>query len=305
MDYKINKEYDSKDVKHYMQKELRLSGKTITKLKSRTNGIMLNGTQVTVRALLHDGDSLSLKTEQEDKTSDKIKPVPMMLDIIYEDDFYIALNKGANMPTHPSHDHYDDTLANGLAHLYRERNLPFVFRAVNRLDRDTSGIVVFAKNATAANEFSKLQQNKLIKKQYVAIVNGIVEGSGSIQGYIKRKENSVMLREFSKSDIGDGAMFSHTDYQSLATTGDCSLLALLLHTGRTHQIRVHTSYLGHPIIGDGLYGTEDGYTRHMLHAFKMIFTHPFTKKQILLRADIPYDMRSVMIEKGIDYDFSK
>ena len=114
-----------------------------------------------------------------------------------------------------------------------------------------------------------------------------------------------MLREFSTEDPGDGASFSHTDYLSLATASDCTLLSLLIHTGRTHQIRVHTSYIGHPVIGDGLYGTEDNYSRHMLHAFKISFIHPFTEKQIFLRAEIPSDMRSVMTEKGIDYDLSK
>ncbi len=301
MDIIIPIEYENRPLKLFLQKELDLSQKMITRLKALPDGMVLNGTRVTVRAVLHNGDRLYLNTEHEARTSDAIEAVRMPLDILFEDEHYIVLNKPSNMPTHPSHDHYGDTLANGIAYLYRERNEKFVFRAVNRLDRDTSGIVVFAKSAPAAYRFSLLQQNKLITKKYLAIAVGALQGSGSITGYIKRKENSIMLRELSERE-DEGGAYSRTDYRSLATAQDCSLLELILHTGRTHQIRVHLSSISHPVLGDGLYGSEDGYRRHMLHAYKMSFIHPFTEKRISLSATIPPDFSEVMKKKGISYD---
>ncbi len=303
MDYIIQYEFDGKTVKDFIIKNLDLSSKMLTRLKHDQHGIILNGNRVTVRAILKQGDVLSLGIEREQKTSDSITPVNIPLDIIYEDEYYIVLNKPANMPTHPSHDHRDDTLANALAYLYTKSKEPFVFRAVNRLDRDTSGIVIFAKSAIAASKFSLLQQNKFIAKEYIAITSGVVSGCGSVEGYIRRKANSIMLREFSADRIYPDDAYSLTTYTSLASTDKHSLLHLSLHTGRTHQIRVHMQSLGAPVLGDGLYGKEDGEQRHMLHAYKIGFVHPFTEKQISITAKIPSDFLKTLSEKGINYEF--
>ena len=302
MDHTISSEHNNKTVKQYLTHHLHLSGKMITRLKQRERGILLNGVHVTVRASLKSGDVLTLATEQEDNPSIKVIPVDLPLEILYEDDHYLIFNKGSNMPTHPSHDHYNDTLANGVAHLYQCRGLPFVCRAVNRLDRDTSGIVVFAKSASAANEFSKLQQSKLIIKKYTALVDGVIDTAGSVKGYIRRKPDSIMLREFSESDEKDGASFSHTDYSPLCSSDKYTLVELLLHTGRTHQIRVHMAHIGHPVTGDGLYGVEDGMTRHFLHALEISFPHPFTGNQISVTAKLPADFINAAKEKGILYE---
>lgn len=302
MNFTVPHEFDGKTVKQYITQKLRLSGKMITRLKQREQGIMLNGSHVTVRAVLREDDILHLALEQEDRPSDKIKPAKIPLDILHEDDHYIFLNKSAGVPTHPSHDHYDDTLANGLAYLYSQRGLTFVCRAVNRLDKDTSGIVVFAKSAASANEFSKLQQSKLITKKYIALLDGVLTHGGSVKGYIRRKDNSIMLREFSQERMNEDSSFSHTDYNPLCSSTGNTLTELLLHTGRTHQIRVHMAHLGHPVTGDGLYGEEQGMTRHMLHAYTMSFVHPFTGKQTFLTAPLPTDFQTVLDEKGIYYD---
>ncbi len=302
MEYTIQSEYNNKTIKQFLTHQLQLSGKMITRLKQRERGIMLNGIHVTVRALLKEGDLLCLATDQEDKPSENILPVDIPLDILFEDDHYIIFNKSANMPTHPSHDHRDDTLANGVSYLYRCRNIPFVCRAVNRLDRDTSGIVVFAKSSVAANEFSKLQQSKQITKKYIALVDGPLFDCGSIKGYIRRKDDSIMLREFCEQNTKDDASFSHTDYAPLYCSESHTLVELLLHTGKTHQIRVHMAHIGHPVTGDGLYGNECGIHRHLLHAYEMSFLHPFTAKQIFIRANLPADFISAIQEKGIKYD---
>ena len=302
MDYTIAREWNEKTVKEYLRRKLCLSGKMITRLKQREHGILLNGIRVTVRAIMNEGDILTLATEQEDLISDKIQPVDIPLHIIYEDEYYMIIDKPANMPTHPSHDHYDDTLANGIAHLYQIRGIQFVCRAVNRLDRDTSGIVIFAKSAIAANEFSRLQQNKLVKKEYIALVEGIVSHPGSIKGYIRRKADSIMLREFLEKNEKQDASYSHTDYFPIKSSANNTLISLLLHTGRTHQIRVHMAHIGHPVTGDGLYGSEGTYTRHFLHAHKISFPHPFTGIQTSFIADLPADFIAAITEKGIEYD---
>lgn len=302
MKYVVLKEYDNKTVKEFITKHAKLSAKLLTKIKKLDDGIMLNGKRVTVRAILHEGDTLVLNIEQEEKTSDSIAPINIPLDIIYEDEHFIAVNKKAGMPTHPSHDHHDDTLANGLAFLYKQRNQPFVFRAVNRLDKDTSGIVIFAKSSVSASAFSNIQQKKLTKKRYIAIVAGTLKGQGSIEGYIRRKDNSVMLREFSPVKTKDDSQYSHTDYNVLSTNNGLSLVELYLHTGRTHQIRVHMASIAHPVLGDGLYGTEDTYSRHYLHASSISFPHPITEKQIYIKCDLPDDFKKILKENNINYD---
>ncbi len=303
MKYIISDKYNNKTVKDYIKNEIKLSSNMLSRLKRLDDGIMLNGKRVTVRERIFAQDTLWLSIEHETKESCNIVAVQMPLDIIFEDDYYIALNKPPYTPTHPSHNHYSDTLANGLAYMYKSKNLPFVFRAVNRLDKNTSGIVIFAKSAVAADRFSKLQQNKLVQKEYIALVNGKTDPRGMVEGYIRRAEESIITRVFSKTKDSDDAAYSLTEYDTLAVGGNCSLVHLLLHTGRTHQIRVHMSSIGHSILGDELYGQADRHGRHMLHALRISFIHPFEQKNIVLAAPVPDDFLTVMSEKGIKYEF--
>ena len=302
MTYIIDKRFDNKTVKEYITTYLDLSSKMITRLKNNEKGIMLNGKRVTVRAVMRTDDILELDTESELRTSDNIVAVKLPLDILFEDDHFIILNKPPYMPTHPSHDHYRDTLANAISFYYESKGVPFVFRAVNRLDKNTSGIVIFAKSSTAANLFSRLQQNKLVTKKYLALVEGKTDEHGIIEGYIRRRDKSIILREFSTDKQFDNDAYSKTEYNTLASNDYCSLLELKLWTGRTHQIRVHTKSIGHSILGDDLYGTEGVYSRHMLHSHLIKFEHPFTKKEICITASIPDDFLKVMKEKGIEYE---
>ena len=302
MDYIISSNFDGCTVKDFLQKELKLSRKMITRLKNIDFGIVLNENKVTVRAVLHTNDRLSVSIDFESKPSNEILPVNLPLEILYEDDHYIAINKPPHMPTHPSHNHRDDTLANALSYIYSTQNKPFVFRAVNRLDRDTSGIVIFAKNADAAHRFANLQKNKQIQKYYLAVANGYCDESGTIEGYIRRKEKSIIIREFSKTKEHDDAAYSLTEYKTIATGDGASLLELLLHTGRTHQIRVHLQSIGHYILGDDLYGESNGVSRQMLHAYRMSFIHPYTKTEVTIKADIPKDIHLILAKKGIEYE---
>ncbi len=302
MDFIISKEEDGMTVKEFIIKYGKISSKQLTRLKKNEQGILINGYRVTVRALLKENDTLTLATEAETQLSENIDPADIPLNILYEDEYYIALNKPPFIPTHPSHNHRRDTLANALAYHYKKLNLPFVFRAVNRLDKNTSGIVLFAKNAVAANEFSKLQQNKLITKEYLAITNGVCEDHGIIEGYIRRKEKSIIFREFTTTKTTSDSQYSLTEYKKLANSKNCSLLKINIHTGRTHQIRVHTSYIGHYVIGDELYGNADGEQRQMLHAYSIRFVHPFTEKQTCVIAPLPDDFIKALNKRGITYE---
>ncbi len=302
MKYIINNEQNKLTIKEFVIKYTAISKKQLAKIKRLNDGILLNNEHATVRAILHTGDMLSLATEFESKTSDGIEAVNLPLDIIYEDCYYIAVNKPAFTPTHPSHNHHYDTLANALAYKYKERGIPFVFRAVNRLDKNTSGIVIFAKSAEAANSFSKLQQKGLVIKEYLALVNKMTSEQGKIEGYIKRREKSIIYREFSLKKNTDGAQYSLSEYKRLAYSSNASLLKLRIYTGRTHQIRLHLQSIGHYVIGDDLYGKSNGEQRQMLHCYEMKFVHPFINKEIQIKAELPSDFITAAEKRGIKYE---
>ena len=205
------------------------------------------------------------------------------------------------MPTHPSHGHFEDTLANGLTFLFGKRGEPFVFRAVNRLDRGTSGIVLVAKNSKAAADLSGLMKAGRIKKTYVALVNGAMSGSGVIDRPIRRQTESIITREVCDIDL-PGAKRAVSEYRVISSGGGWSFVELNPVTGRTHQLRVHLSSVGHPIAGDGLYGTAETvptaldrlFDRPALHCRRLrIF---FADSDILIEAPLPDDIRAVVGE---------
>ena len=286
----ISSEYDGMLLREYLRSVLRLSRAELTELKKRDDGIMLNGTRVTVRAILKEGDDLSL-SRGDLMSSEGVIPIELPLDILYEDGDVIALNKPPFMPTHPSHDHQSDTLANALAFYFKRKGIPFVFRAVNRLDRDTSGVVLVAKNKSAAFVLAKqIAEFKIIKK-YVAIVDGENCVSGEIEGNIRRVEDGKMKR-----GVYPDGQYALTEYEVLGVKNGLSTLLVTPKTGRTHQIRVHLSHIGHPILGDTLYGDDDGsplICRQALHAYSLTFTLPSSNKTITVTAPLPTDMAAI------------
>lgn len=284
-------------VKTYLHTVLHLSGAQVTALKKDPRGILANGAHVTVRYILQCGDVLSLADRDAD-SSDNIVPVPMPLDIVYEDDAILVLNKPPYVPTHPSHGHYDDTLANGLAHLFETRGMPFVFRSCSRLDRDTSGLVTVAKTRAAAYHFQRAHTRGEIEKEYVAVLAGhLTPASGEIGGCIRRERDSVITRIVTEDD-GDPAL---TRYRVLAygTAPDGRPLSYVLAqpvTGRTHQLRVHFAHLGCPILGDFLYGREHDplIGRQALHCRKTAFAHPISGRHMTLYAALPDDFAALL-----------
>lgn len=288
---KIDSTTSGLTVKEVLFKKLALSVNAVKRLKSIDDGITVNGEHATVRRVLAHGDVLTLMLEDTHTDENRaVVPCELPLDIIYEDEYMIALNKRAGMPTHPSHNHRTDTLANALAHRFAKMGIPFVFRAVNRLDADTSGIVLVAKSKHAASKLSGVMMHHGFTKTYVAIVHGRLDGSGEINIPIMRLEESSMLRrcDTENTEKSKSAKTVYTVMRHVNINGEeCTLLNASPITGRTHQLRVHFSHIGHPIIGDGLYGkTSDGsdFHRLALHCGSLKFTHPFTNESLTLYA---------------------
>jgi len=283
----------------FLKKRLACSAKLIARLKKDERGIVLNGSRITVRAVLHAGDLLEISEEDRaEDVNEDIIPCGEMPKILYEDEDIIAVDKPAFMPTHPSHGHYDDTLANALAKYFSDAGTPFVFRAMNRLDRNTSGIVVVSKNRLSAARLSSAMANGEVRKRYFAVTCGIPEQkSGMIETDFRRTAESIITREaFPIGEGGDGAQYAATEYTVISEKGGRAGIIVSPLTGRTHQIRVHMRYIGTPLLGDDLYGEpSDLINRHALHAFSLEFPHK--EKTLRLLCPPPNDLLSLA---GID-----
>jgi len=287
--FTVSEKMDGMLVRDILEKEIKFSGAIITFLKTRDRGIVLNGERVTVRKTVKVGDLLELDYTDDRTMAEKsdIEPVELPLDILYEDDDLIVLNKPPFMPTHPSHNHHNDTLANALRFYFDSKDHPFIFRAVNRLDNATSGIVLVAKNKLSAKILSQDIVDKKISKSYLAVLNGTPDlREGEICEPIKRERESIIKRV-----VADDGAYSLTSYKTLISSDMFSLVEASPITGRTHQLRVHFAHIGHPICGDTMYGYPSHFiNRQALHAYKITFNHPIHKNEITLEAKPPRDM---------------
>ncbi len=289
MEYTVPKRCDGKTVLEIMRRELGFSRATLKHLKFIENGIMLNGQHVTVRKCVHASDILSLAIE-DTQTPERLTPCNLDLRIAYEDSELVVPDKNANMPTHQSHGHYGDTVANALTYRYAQMGLPFVFRPVNRLDRNTSGLLIVARNRLSAAALAKSMQDGKIKKKYIAVLRGVLPMSeGIIDTYMRRTEQSVIVRE--ACDECEGADRAITEYTVICKSDTHTLVCATPVTGRTHQLRVHFASLGCPIEGDDLYGSASPYIdRHALHSFFLEFPHPDGSGSIRVAAPMHQDM---------------
>ena len=290
MQITVSKEYDGVLLRLFLQRELCLSSKMIKHIKFLPNGILVNGRQATVRYELKEGDILTLATEDHEAAD--ITPVDLPIEILYEDAELVVPSKPANMPTHPSHDHYGDTVANALAFRYAKCNVPFVFRPINRLDRNTSGLLLIARNRPAAGKLSEAMRAGKIQKSYLAVLDGEMrEENGVIDACLHRTAQSIILREVCSPDAPNAAP-AKTEYRVLDKGNGHTLVLAHTITGRTHQLRVHFASIGHPITGDDLYGSPSpDINRHALHAYTLGFPHPTSGEQMELTAPLPVDMK--------------
>lgn len=313
--YVISEHEEGMLLKTILQQRMGVSRKLLSRLKLTDKGIMLNGERVYISVKVQAGDVVEIRMEQE--RSDDILPQPMELDIVYEDEFILVLNKPAGIIVHPTHGHYTDTLANGVVHYWQQKGWNYRFRAVHRLDQETSGVLVIAKNPYVHQHISEQMIAGTVDKRYVAFVHGQPEpAEGDIDGPIDRDPLEPHRRIVTPSGYP-----SLTRYKVVTAYRGASLVELKLETGRTHQIRVHMLSIGCPLIGDPMYrhpvysqisapeGAKASTTdpslpslnekvakldktigRQALHASSITLVHPMDGRAVKFSAPLPDDM---------------
>lgn len=324
MNYIIKSNYNGKTIKEFLRGEIRPSSRLLSLLKNRTDGITVNDKRVTVRYVLSEGDVLRLNYGDADGGHSVVPNASLLslIKVIYEDDYIIAFDKPYGMPSHPSINHFGDTLANAAVAYFESKCQNINFRSANRLDKNTSGIVLMAKDKLTSAKLNNLIKAGEIKKVYTSVVAGdislcaenierinfglqavggafVYDGekkAGKIIAPIKREKESIIKRV---CDInGD---YSETDFRILNISDDkkMSCLEVFPKTGRTHQIRVHLHCIGYPLIGDDLYFTGDFcedniIKRHALHASSLEFIHPVEGENIIISCDLSEDMKRLL-----------
>lgn len=288
IEYIITDEFHNKTIEQFF-KALEYPHQAVVQLKKTQEGILLNGIWAYVNQKLTTGDILSLHLTEPNVPS-SIQPSYVPLDIVYEDEDLMVLNKPAYMPIHPSMNHHEGTMANGLLDYFEKKGMSFTFRCINRLDRDTSGLTIVAKHMLSAGILNRQVSKREIKRTYRAICHGKLPDFGTISAPIARVKDSTIERcvDFTS---GETAI---THYKRIAYDAEknLSLTELHLETGRTHQIRVHLKHLGHPIIGDFLYNPDYTYCkRQALHSYALSFIHPLTKKEMHFASPFPEDLK--------------
>lgn len=284
IEYTVEDYFEGKKLISFLRGQVKISVRLLRSLKRIDGAIKINGENARTVDILHSGDKVTLTIKEDESAS---IPIDYPLDIVYEDEDVLVINKPAMLPMHESHNHQGDTLANAVSGYLQKKGKSLSFRAVGRLDKGTSGLVICALNSHAA---ARLSGN--FEKTYFAIATGRYEKDGTIDKPIYRPDPMKTCR--SADDRGDRAV---THYRVLESGETYSLLKISLETGRTHQIRVHFAYLATPLYGDRMYGKEHPLLeRQALHCGYVRFTHPVTGKIIELEAELPEDMKNLLRE---------
>jgi len=259
----------------------------IVHLKKLEDGIMVNNIHAYTNQILQEDDCLTINIDER-TASLNIEAINIPIDIVYEDDDIMVINKPSGMPVHPSQGNHDNTLANGVAYYFASQGIPYTYRCINRLDRDTTGLLVLAKNMLSAAILSQKMKERQINRTYFALVEGCPPQQGTVNAPIGRKDDSTIERQINYEN-GDNAI---THYHRLETVNNISLVELHLETGRTHQIRVHMKHLGHPLVGDFLYNpTSQLLSRQALHSHQLSFNHPLTNELMTFTCPLPDDFK--------------
>ena len=312
--YTINQKDAGVTIERFLR-ENGYSHHIIVHLKKTADGIMLNNLRAYTNQNLQAGDSLIIHINEE-SSSKNIEAVNIPLDIVYEDADIMVLNKPADMPIHPSQGNHDNTLANGVAYYFANQDIPYTYRCINRLDRDTTGLLILAKHMLSAAILSQMMKDRKIKRTYLALVEGISKVQGTINAPIGRKDGSTIERLIDEQN-GETAV---THYKLLESANipssnrhiaevniapsnsddltPVSLVEVHLETGRTHQIRIHMKSIGLPLVGDGLYNPNSSLLeRQALHSYKLKFSHPLTNEPLEFTCQLPVDMNSLISHK--------
>ncbi len=286
--FTVPKDFDGKETKYFLRSYCHISAGLLTALKKVPLGISKNGILLRSVDKVYQNDTVTLTLPPEENT---IIPVAMPLNIFYEDNYILVIDKPFHMPVHPTHDHITDTLANGVTYYLRNKQEHFAFHALNRLDRDTTGLVLIAKD-----RYSAFYLAKNFQKRYMAICEGILTDSGTVNADISILDGHTIERT---AGTGNGIP-SVTHYKPLLSRNNHTLVEFSLETGRTHQIRVHMAYLGFPLAGDDMYGGHlDFIKRQALHCQQISFIHPISHKPVTLSSPLPDDMLSVISDKSL------
>lgn len=283
--YIVKNNVKEQSAKDYLKRHENISSSLWKKIKKQDE-FFLNGQKIRpTRAIVKPGDIIEYRIVEQSN----VLPVNLPLTICYEDDYLLIADKPAGILTHPLTFEAENTLANAVMYHYQQTNQQIGCHPLYRLDRNTSGLVVFAKVGQIQHLLGNNHQ--LLKRYYLALVHGkLTMPNGTIDEPIGRSLNSIILHRMDKN--GKNAI---THYRTIKTYDDYSLIELNLETGRTHQIRVHMSYLNHPLLGDDLYGGKRNLiSRHALHAYKLQFIHPFTHKEITIESQLPLDMQKLL-----------
>ena len=285
-EYQISSAEEGRKLGDFLR-EKGYSRQLLRQLKETEDGLLRNGQPTFMTIALKNGDQIRVRLLEKAEGSEAIMPAPLPFEIVYEDEDLLVINKPADMPIHPSFQNHGNTLADALTWHYQQQGKEFVYRCINRLDRDTTGLLIVARHQLSASILSDMVRKREIHREYLAIVEGIPPEKGTISAPIGRKEGSAILREVN-FETGEPAQ---THFTRLETRNGLSLVSLKLETGRTHQIRVHMGYIGCPLIGDYLYypdHTRIG--RQALHSYRLSFLHPITGKALSFTAPLPEDM---------------
>ena len=283
--FKVTEECDGMKAQYFLKDICKLSSRMITRLKREKDGILMDGKLLRTVDTVEKGKIVEIRLPEEESAIVPIKGDP---DIAYEDQYLLIVNKPPLMPVHPVKQHQEDTLANIVSYYNIGKGESYIFRALNRLDRDTSGLVLIAKDRYCAN---KLKFS--VDKTYFALCHGEIKNKGTLRAPIGLKADSKMVRYV--LDEGSDAI---THYEPIFFSKEYSFLKLKLETGKTHQIRCHMAYLGHPLLGDDLYGgSRDMIGRQALHCGEMSFKHPITDEDIFVSCNIPEDMNSIISKR--------
>ncbi len=291
IEYTITEPYTNRTVEEFL-KSRGYSHRLVVYLRNTEGSLTIQGQPVYTIHRLQSGEVLKVVLTEE-TPSQSIVPVNLPLSIVYEDEDILVVNKAAGVPIHPSQGHYDNTLANAVAWYYSQKGETFTYRAINRLDRDTTGLLILARHMLSACVLSNDMLNRRIKREYRAIVCGRTMDTGTINAPIARVEGSTIERQV---DFGKGES-ACTHYRRIAYNErlDLSLISLWLETGRTHQIRVHMKSIGHPLPGDFLYHPDYRHiSRQPLHSYRLGFTHPVTGQSMEFTAGLPKDMERLL-----------
>ncbi|WP_267879681.1 RluA family pseudouridine synthase [Caldalkalibacillus mannanilyticus] len=276
-------------MRDFLIQHKKISRKSLSSIK-HAGHILVNGFHATVRKIVVEGDQVEVWFPVEEG-SHYLMPEPVPLDILHEDQDILIVNKQADLCVHPTFSQKNGTLANGIMYYWQQKGLTRTFHAVNRLDRDTTGIVLLAQHRFSHQQLSIQQKQGQIERRYYALVHGIMEcNEGVIEAPIGRNPHSIVARE-----VREDGQSATTRYWVKKRFDQYTWIELKLETGRTHQIRVHLSYLGHPLLGDDLYGgTKEKMKRQALHSYYTRFFHPTSGQSLCYEAEIPADMKSLL-----------